>query len=224
MTAIDEVIEKVRSENLTYLEPVALRELADAVLQIESDNLPGVFIEAGCALGGSAIIIASGKSQKRDFYLYDVFGMIPPPSINDGPDIHDRYAQIKEGVSKGINGDAYYGYQSDLYEKVKNNLAHFGFVLDADNIHLMKGLYEDTLKINSSVAFAHIDCDWHDSVMVCLQRIGPFLARNGVLVIDDYYAWSGCRAAVDEYFSDKKDQFLFEEKSRLHIRKLSTSF
>ena len=30
---------------------------------------------------------------------------------------------------------------------------------------------------------------------------------GGVLVIDDYDSWSGCRRAVDEYFADKKDRF-----------------
>jgi asparagine synthase (glutamine-hydrolysing) len=38
-----------------------------------------------------------------------------------------------------------------------------------------------------------------------------------VLIIDDYYTWSGCRKAVDDYFADKKDGFGFCNKSRLHI-------
>jgi hypothetical protein len=29
------------------------------------------------------------------------------------------------------------------------------------------------LKPVEPVAHAHIDCDWHDSVMVCLERVGP---------------------------------------------------
>jgi len=57
--------------------------------------------------------------------------------------------------------------------------------------------------------------------MVCLTRIEPFLVKNGVLVIDDYYAWSGCRSAVDEYFFDKKERFLFEKKNRLHIKRIT---
>jgi asparagine synthase (glutamine-hydrolysing) len=53
--------------------------------------------------------------------------------------------------------------------------------------------------------------------MTSLQRIEPHLTQDGVIVIDDYYAWSGCRKAVDEYFSDKRDRYEFIRKARLHI-------
>ncbi len=89
------------------------------------------------------------------------------------------------------------------------------------NVHLIKGLFEDTLICKQPVALAHIDCDWYDSVMVCLERIVPMLTPGGVLVIDDYEHWSGCREAVEEYFKDKKEQFSFVKKSRLHIIKNS---
>jgi hypothetical protein len=60
------------------------------------------------------------------------------------------------------------------------------------------------MQIDQPVALAHIDGDWYESVMTCLQRIEPHLSEEGILVIDDYDAWSGCRTAVDEYFADKK--------------------
>jgi|GEM_PF-2784006 len=33
--------------------------------------------------GGSANALASGKSRSRGLWIYDVFGMIPPPVEND---------------------------------------------------------------------------------------------------------------------------------------------
>jgi asparagine synthase (glutamine-hydrolysing) len=53
--------------------------------------------------------------------------------------------------------------------------------------------------------------------MTCLKEIEPYLVLYGVLVIDDYYDWSGCRVAVDEYFKDKKDKYLFLKKTKLHL-------
>ena len=69
------------------------------------------------------------------------------------------------------------------------------------------------------VALAHIDGDWYNSVKVCLDRIAPRLVPGGVLVIDDYDAWSGCRKAVDEWFAGKDDRFEFVRRERLHIER-----
>jgi asparagine synthase (glutamine-hydrolysing) len=73
------------------------------------------------------------------------------------------------------------------------------------------------MQIERPVAFVHIDGDWYESVMTCLTRLAPRLVPGGVLVIDDYDAWSGCRSAVDEYFADRRAEFAFVGKSRLHI-------
>ena len=52
--------------------------------------------------------------------------------------------------------------------------------------------------------------------MTCLTRIAPLLASRGRIVLDDYFKWSGCRRAVDEYFADREG-FRFEHRSRLHV-------
>jgi len=218
---LSEIISRVSKQGLSYLDEASLSELSAAIIEIEKQQIPGIIVEAGCALGGSGIVIAATKSKERRFSVFDVFGMIPPPSRFDGSDVLERYQIIRSGRSKGINGEMYYGYQDDLYEKVNKNFKDFGLDIIKHNIQFVRGLYEHTLQINSSVAFAHIDCDWYQSVMVCLTRIEPFLVKNGVLVIDDYYAWSGCRSAVDEYFFDKKERFLFEKKNRLHIKRIT---
>jgi asparagine synthase (glutamine-hydrolysing) len=69
------------------------------------------------------------------------------------------------------------------------------------------------------VAFAHIDCDWYDSVKTSLERITPNLSSGGILVIDDYYAYSGCKKAVDEFLEKNPDLFIIQYKSRLHLQR-----
>jgi hypothetical protein len=54
--------------------------------------------------------------------------------------------------------------------------------------------------------------------MTCLTRIVPRLVAGGRIVLDDYYAWSGCQRAVDEYFAGRQG-FRFEHAARLHIVK-----
>ena len=211
------IIRAVRDDAITYLGRNALRDLYDQVQRIEAERVEGIVLEAGSALGGSAIVMATAKGAGRPLYVYDVFGMIPPPSERDGADVHERYRTIEAGQSEGIGGETYYGYEEDLMGKVAANFGRHGVPVEDRDVHLVKGLYQDTLHVEEPVALAHIDCDWYESVMTCLQRIEPKLSPGGALVIDDYYHWSGCRTAVDEYFSGKRERYAFVKRSRLHI-------
>jgi predicted O-methyltransferase YrrM len=214
---LTKVIADVRADALTYLDEIGLADLVAQVRRIEKKAMPGILIEAGCALGGSAIVIASAKRKERSFYIYDVFGIIPPPSPRDGTDVHERFHIIQSGESPGIGGHKYYGYEEDLLAKVTMNFARHHLPAEENNVRLVKGLFQDTLQVNEPVALAHVDGDWFESVTTCLQRITPHLVHGGALVIDDYFTWSGCRTAVDEYFADKKNEFEFITRARLHI-------
>lgn len=206
----------IRRRRLSMLSAMALRDLALAVHEIESADVPGAIVEAGTALGGSAVMLGRAKHRARPLFLFDAFGMIPAPSERDGEDAHMRYREIAGGEASGIAGDVYYGYRKDLIGQVREALGDFGLSGSSDAITLVPGLYEDTLRIDMPVALAHIDCDWHDSVITCLAAIEPHLQIGGRFVIDDYAAWAGCRAAVDAFFADRAG-YRFEMQSRLHI-------
>ena len=211
-----EIIKEVMVRKLTYLEKGALAELADAVRK--ANRAPhGIIIEAGCALGGSAIVIASMKKKETPFYVYDAFGMIPPPGQQDGQDVHDRYQTIRDGRASGIAGNLYYGYETDLLGRVQQNFRSLGYVPENENVIFYKGLFSETINGTEPVKLAHLDGDWYESTMTCLSRIVPRLVVSGTIIIDDYAAWSGCRRAVDEYFNGKQDEFNMTMKSRLHI-------
>jgi lipopolysaccharide biosynthesis glycosyltransferase len=213
---LERVIHAVRREHLTYLDDDGLRTLAAAVERIEVEAIEGLIVEAGTARGGSAITMAAAKSPARRMKAYDMFGMIPPPGEKDGEDVHRRYATIASGSSKGIGGETYYGYRSDLLAEVTESFVRHGLPIEANNIELTEGLFDDTITLAEPVALAHLDGDWYASTMTCLTRIAPLLSVGGRLVIDDYDTWSGCRAAVDDYFSGRSG-FRFERRGRLHV-------
>jgi hypothetical protein len=210
------VIDAVIAEHLSYLGAAGLRNLAAAVERLEEDDIPGLIVETGTALGGSAIAMAAAKSPARPMKVYDVFGMIPPPGAEDGEDVHRRYATIVSGSSKGIGGDEYYGYRDDLLAEVTESFARHGYPAPEHHVELIQGLFEDTIHLTEPVALAHLDGDWYESTMTCLTRIAPLLSSGGRIVVDDYDTWSGCRRAVDEYFGGR-DGYRFERHSRLHI-------
>jgi Macrocin-O-methyltransferase (TylF) len=147
--------------------------------------------------------------------VYDVFGMIPAPTARDGADVHARYETIVNREAKGPGGETYYGYRENLLDEVTDSFARHGVPLAEHRVELVQGLFEDTIELDEPVALAHLDGDWYESTMTCLTRIAPRLVPGGRIVLDDYYKWSGCRAAVDEYFAGR-DGFRLEHGARLH--------
>ena len=201
---------EVRSRNLTYLRPQRLRALERCAREVNERGVPGDFLEAGVALGGSAVLLASLMGEGRSFHGYDLFGMIPPPGDNDPPEVHQRYATIEAGESAGIGGDLYYGYRDDLLEQVTRTFAEFELPV-GDRVHLHKGLFEDTLHPVGPVALAHVDSDWFDPVDTSLRRIGPYLSPGGFMVLDDYNDYGGCRDATDHFVRDGSGRFALIE-------------
>lgn len=214
--SVKEVITRARSEKLTFLREKNLQQLASIVSGLDAAKIEGMVIEAGAARGGSAIVLAAAKSKSRDMKVYDVFGQIPEPSEKDGQDVHTRYKIIADGQAKGVGGDIYYGYRENLLDEVTESFSRLGYAVDANNVELIKGLFQDTMTIYGPVAFAHLDGDWYDSTMTCLERIAPNLSAGGRMVMDDYYGWSGCRDAVGDYFANRSG-FHFEQHEKVHI-------
>lgn len=216
----DNIIKRVDAEGLSYIGMEGLKDLQNAVVGLEDRGVPGILVECGCALGGSSIVLGLAKAKSRGLFLYDVFGMIPPPGEKDGQKAQNRYEVIRSGESEGLKGEEYYGYSSDLLRRVQAAFRRFDCPPEENNIEFFQGLYEETLDINQPVAMAHIDCDWYDSVKLCLNVIVPHLVVGGILVIDDYYYYEGCKKAVDEYFAEQQDTFRFINCSRLHIERI----
>lgn len=209
----------VIDERLTYLGVGGLRTLERCMSDVDAQEVPGDVIEAGIALGGSAIVLAGALRGDRQFHGFDVFGMIPPPSEHDPPEVHERYRTIREGRSAGIGGDPYYGYRDDLYEQVVATFARHGHPVDGQRIHLHRGLFEDTLRLQRPVALAHVDCDWFEPVRLCLQRIWPVLSLDGVMIFDDYNAYGGCTAAVDAFVHSSPNAELVQTDPTAVVRK-----
>jgi asparagine synthase (glutamine-hydrolysing) len=210
---------RVLEENLTYLAPRKLLRIERCLTRIERDSVPGCLVETGVALGGSGIVIAS-HARGRAFHGYDVFGMIPPPGPNDPPEVHERYRVISSGESRGIGGETYYGYRDDLYDEVAAAFAAHGLEIDGRARSLHRGLFEDTLSLDEPVALVHIDCDWYEPVMLCLERLYPLLSVGGFIVADDYFDWEGARRACDEFLAAHADLERVTERGHLIVRRI----
>tara|TARA_R110002110_G_scaffold18250_16_gene76880 strand:- start:219 stop:941 length:723 start_codon:yes stop_codon:yes gene_type:complete len=217
---ISELSRAVSLEGLTYLSPAKLSRMEAALDSVQ--DVAGDFAEFGVALGGSAILIAS-RTGDRNFHGFDVFGMIPEPtSDKDDQKSKSRYETIRSGSSRGIDGQQYYGYRDELFSEVRDSFRRHGVPVGQDGIHLHKGLFEETLPEVpiESLAFVHIDCDWYDPVAFCLREVARKMSPGGVILIDDYHDYGGCRTAVEEFLAGNPD-YRFEDGANPILRRKS---
>jgi len=76
-----------------------------------------------------------------------------------------------------------------------------------NNVCVHSGLIPGTFKglEDCKIGFAHIDVDIYQSVKDCIEFIVPRLAKDGIIVFDDYRVRTckGTKKAIDEYFGNK---------------------
>jgi O-methyltransferase len=188
---------RIRRENLTYLPWERIRSLRAAAREVRS--VPGSVVETGVALGGSGILLAN-ELPDREFHGYDVFGEFPSPGPDDPPEAHEVHQLIVAGEADGPGRQVFTGRETDWYDRVADAFSRYGVPL-GDRVHLHKGLVQDTFHPDGPIALAHIDTDWYDPVKICLERIGPHLQPGARVILDDYYDYSGCKKATDEFTS-----------------------
>jgi len=173
-----------RSRLLAY--QIALEALDDR-------SIAGDVVECGVWQGGHAIL-SRLISPDRVNWLYDTFDGMPPPALIDGIKAN---AKFRGKEAAGLKWNAV------SLAQVRGYLEEAG-VLDETKLRFVAGDICETLRHSQNlperIAMLRLDTDWHASTRDALRALYPRLAPGGVLMIDDYGHWPGCRAAVDRYF------------------------
>ena len=161
-------------------------------LAANQDFPAGAVVECGTWKGGMALAATRVFGADRRYGFYDSFEGLPPPSPRDGEDSH-WWAAHPDHPRHFDNCRA----DVEAMELLMRD-ARPGY-----RISITKGWFEKTFwpEAFAPVAWAHLDCDWYDSVYLCLERLWPHMAVGGVIVVDDYYDWEGCRRAVHDFLS-----------------------
>lgn len=76
------------------------------------------------------------------------------------------------------------------------------------NVRVFKGYFPETVnkKLEKTVfSFVHLDADLFVPTKNGLEFFYSRVSPGGIILIHDYNAWPGCRKAVDEFFSQKKE-------------------
>ena len=87
--------------------------------------------------------------------------------------------------------------------EVKSNLQQVEY--PDDKIFYIEGKIEHTVpaSLPKEISILRIDMDWYEPTLHSLKHMFPRLISKGVIIIDDYGHWEGCRRAVDEYFEQQ---------------------
>lgn len=203
----NDIIQKVSPYTMTS--PERIVNLVRAVEFIHQAKIEGDFVECGVWRGGSsmasALTLNHLKDQHRHLYLYDTYdGMSEPTEEDISRDGEKAESQLKNSSKN----DARSVWCYSALEEVRSNMASTGYPLE--NIHFVEGKVEDTIPqtIPEKIAILRLDTDWYESTRHELEHLFPRLEKGGIIIIDDYGHWEGCRKAVDEYIK-KNDLHLF---------------
>lgn len=201
-----EIIKSV--EKYTMTSPERIVSLIRAVKYIEKNNLEGDIVECGVWKGGSIMAVLKTLSQLESFnrkiFLYDTFEGMSAPSAFD---TSFKGESAKEAFDKKNDYWDRIECNSSL-EEVKNNIRRVNY--PDGNIMYVQGKVEETIPgvIPDKIAILRLDTDWYESTLHELENLFPKLVKGGIIIIDDYGHWEGCRKAVDEYI-EKNDLKLF---------------
>jgi O-methyltransferase len=180
-----------------------LGALVDAVRYIERRGVKGAFAECGVWRGGSVLgmilTLQELDAAPRDIYLYDTFeGMTEPTDEDTSP--HHAPATELWKQSGGQPWPELFNQETFNEDDVRQALLATGY--PEERLHFVRGRIEDTIpdEAPDRLALLRLDTDWYESTRHELEHLYPRLVEHGVLIVDDYGHWEGCRRAVDEYF------------------------
>lgn len=200
MIELDRVLE--RSKPLSMAPEGDIRFTYEQALAVIEQDVPGVLVECGAWRGGcsAAMLLAQQATYgeiRRKVYLLDSFEGLPAVTERDGP--------LAAAWQADTDSPAYFDNCRAPLDDVR--AAMTALDLPAGSWELVPGWFDDTVPglgerlAEPGIALLRLDGDWYDSTMVCLEHLMPRVHEEGVVLIDDYYAWDGCARAVHDYLS-----------------------
>ena len=186
--------------------------LYQATTYVIENDIPGDFVECGVWRGGSSLMVAQvlhhHRVTDRHLYLYDTFEGMSEPTQED-LDFRGQKATVLLEAKKDEKETSVWCLANLADVKATMSTSEF----PAANIHYIQGKVEATIPATlpaGLIALLRLDTDWYASTKHELTHLYPRLSERGVLIVDDYGHWEGCRKAVDEYFLKEKKRLLLQ--------------
>lgn len=201
------LLEKVAPYTMTSRE--RLMATVDAVDYVVRRGVPGALVECGVWKGGSMLAIILRLQQlgvdDRELYLYDTFNGMTAPTDHDTSAFSEPAVDIWSRAARTGRVAWDWLFTPGVFSLLQVRELLMGTGYPPERIHFVVGPIEETLPATAPelAAILRLDTDWYSSTRHELEYLYPRLSPGGVLIVDDYGHWEGCRKAVDEYFDTK---------------------
>jgi hypothetical protein len=197
---ITRIMETVKP--LTMVVESGVRFACEQTVEVIGRGIAGAIVECGVWRGGCSIAMLLAQREafgrvERPVHMLDSFEGLPPVMPRDGP-LAQRW---KEGAAP----ERYHDNCKASLDELKTTLGAMSF--RSGEYEIWPGWFNSTLPglvetiKEQGIALLRLDGDWYDSTFVCLEQLMPLVSEDGVVIIDDYYAWDGCARAVHDYLS-----------------------
>ncbi len=200
--ACEAVSQVIGATQLSYERLVTLYQ---QVAYLERNQLLGALVECGVWRGGAAAMMALANlaegSERRMLHLFDSFQGMPEPDLaHDGEEVLRWAGRLGDGslASTGVNVASPEDVTSLIIDRI-------GYPESSVAIHT--GWFQNTLPVArpqiGPIALLRVDGDWYESTLVVLEYLFDLVIPRGIVVIDDYGAFEGCRRATDEFLASR---------------------
>ena len=176
-----------RVARFTMITPAGLAALWWMTWRAEERRLGGAIVQCGVWRGGAAALMAhAARASGRRIWLFDSFEGFPAPGAEDASN---------DGIAAGD--------WAASVDDAREAMRRLG--VDAARVSIVPGWFETTLASAAPsigpIAILSIDAVLYASVSICLETLYDQVVTGGVVILDDYGYWAGCRRATHEFLA-----------------------
>jgi Macrocin-O-methyltransferase (TylF) len=155
----------------------------------------GNFVETGVFTGGSTITLMKTLQDmdkcERQLWVFDSFEGLPNVQEKD----------TSGSLRVGSRGE--FSASQELFESNMKAAGAFD-----NRLHIVKGWFNESLpRVKEQVGpivFLRLDGDMYQSTKDVLDILYDQVVAGGLIYVDDYGSFNGCKAAVDGFFAERR--------------------
>lgn len=218
----------------TLLSIAGICNLELAARYVAENKLRGAYVECGVWQGGSVSYWArsflrnGGDPTGTKIFAFDAFQGMPRMTAVDGEIASQLlYNKRSENIPELLTDGALIPPNPSTASEAACRAIVEASGFPKQQIHVVRGWFQDTLAPYKDqigpIGVLRLDADFYDATKVCLSTLYESVIPNGMIIIDDYELFPGCRQAVDEFLAAiglKASLIYYGEYGRFFVKKV----